>query len=291
VPLFPADPYSDRLGEIEEDGAISRQDILSKFDTPWAEIGQNGFVYISDKPSSALLWGVVGGYVTEGGALPMSRRDFIATFDFDSQGMLTGFETYQDSGNHDHCFSNGICFKREQMNVPLAPKWMDAVAKRFEPKTGYCAIYIYRDDYTGGKSYAGYVDIQIAEKKKSIGMARYPRTISRSIGSSVPGGFFKLYFDPQFDHRLTATFAPVKSYPFKTNNIQDKRKRVVVHSTCTENQVSYYRLAVPKDKKLDTVFQQQEKQQAQLKIGKLQLLAHRYSDVFEQPFETAITQE
>ncbi len=159
-PWFPEDPQAKRLEQLASQEIVTRDEVLRTFGRPWAVVEDDHFVYITDKPSSRIIVGLIGGDGAEG---PMTWRDFILVFDFDDDGVMTQFDTYRDTGDHTYCFANGICFEPLSKNTPLAPRKLDARAKEFQPTPGLCTAYLYRDDVTQGRSYKGYVDIKLGE--------------------------------------------------------------------------------------------------------------------------------
>ena len=136
LPWFPEDPYKASLQELDGQRAVHRDDIIKNWGQPWAAINDSNLIYISEKPSSQLLVG----YVAYGGGGdawvgPMTYRDYVVSFYFDDEGIMKRFDTYADTGNHDFCFDNNVCFSEQTRNVPLKPEWMDRDAKQFLAST------------------------------------------------------------------------------------------------------------------------------------------------------------
>ena len=271
VPWFPEDPYKDGLEALAKQSAVSRDQIIQNWGKPWAAINDNNFIYIRDKPSSKVFAGyIVYGGGGDGTVETMSYRDYILSFYFDNQGMMQQFETYADTGKHKYCFANDVCFSKETRNVPLSPAWMDREAKQFLASTDECTLYFYRQPYEDGASYKEYVDIQI-EQIPNFGL-KYPS----SIGSSVPGGFFRWQLQAGYSYELTTDFTIIESYPFTTNFIHKKRPGMSINILCEPGGMIYIGLMVPNRKDIPAKLVISKAQPAQKIIKQLRLLAGRY---------------
>ena len=109
LPWFPKDPYKNGLQALEHKNSVHRDDIIYDFGMPWAAINDSNFIYIRDKPSSFIIFGVAvygGGGSADAG--PMTHRDYTVSFYFDGEGNMKSFQTYADTGKHDFCFNNDV---------------------------------------------------------------------------------------------------------------------------------------------------------------------------------------
>jgi len=271
LPWFPEDPFKDGLEALEHQGAVHRDDIIFNWGKPWAAIDDSNLIYIREKPSSMIIVGFVGyGGTGSGDAGPMTHRDYVVSFNFDEKGMLKRFETYADTGNHNYCFENEVCFSEQTRNVPLSPEWMDKQAKQFHAATEECTLYLFRQPYQDGASYKEYVDIQLKHIPK-YGL-KYPF----SIGSSVPGGYFRWQLQSGHSYLLTADFNVINSYPFTTHFNHKKRSATSIDVSCERGSIIYLGLVIPKKKKLPVELFVANPQSAQDSILQLKLLAGRY---------------
>lgn len=271
LPWFPKDPYKNSLRALENKNSVHRDDIIYGFGMPWAAINDSNFIYISEKPSSFIVVGMVayggGGW---GDAGPMTYRDYTVSFYFDDEGNMKSYQTYADTGKHDFCFNNGVCFSRQTRNVPLSPGWMDREAKLFKASPDECTFYLYRQPYPDGRSYKEYVDIQLAQ------IPIYGVAHPYSVGSSVPGGFFRWQLEPGHTYEVSTDFKIIKSYPFTTHFIHEKRRSPSIDILCVPGGVIYIELVVPKSKKLPVELFASKRQPAQDSIKQLKLLAGKY---------------
>ena len=271
VPWFPTDPHKKPLAVLAERDVVTREEILRKWGAPWASVGDHNLIYIADKTSSNL---VLFGYGGGGDLGPMTQRDFIVSFFFDNEGVMKRFETYADTGNHDHCFADGVCFTKETRNVPLVPERVDKEAKQFQAPSEQCVIYVYRSPFINGSSYKEYVDIRIG---KAVGTSKYQ---AKSIGASVPGGYFRWEFESGHFYYLIADFEAVKKYPFVTHFTQHKREAVVAYFQCKPGQLIYASLVVPKSKSKNPQWNFISPGTAQESIRNSRMLAGRVSPLW-----------
>ena len=262
IPWFPTDPHKKPLAALAERDVVTREEILKEWGAPWASAGGHHLIYIADKPSS-----MVDG-------VPMTQRDFIVSFFFDDEGVMKRFETYADTGNHDHCFADGVCFTKETRNVPLVPERVDKEAKQFQAPSEQCVIYVYRSPFINGSSYSEYVDIRIG---KIVGTSK---SQAMSIGASVPGGYFRWEFEPGHLYYLIADFEAVKKYPFVTHFTQHEREAVVANFQCKPGQSIYAGLVVPMSKDENPLWGFFSPETAQESIRNSRMLAGRVSPLW-----------
>jgi len=281
VPWFPEDPYQDLLDHFAGQKSLAREEILDSFGEPWVAIGNKTFVYISDKPSSKVLWawGVAspgGASVGESGIGDMTHRDFVLVFDFDEDGLMVQLDSYKDSGDHEHCFVNGICFEAQSENTPLAPPMFDSESKEFRPTPGLCTVYLYRDDITHGKTYWGYVDIKLGE-------LRGRQSHAVSAAASVGEGFFRWQVLPGRKYQLIANFEDVNSFPFTVHTGHEERAETRLDFICGEGRIIYFRLAIPKRETRKPELHMMETIAAQTQIKQRHLLMGRYRPELTMP--------
>jgi len=267
LPWFPSDPYREPLASLAKTESVTRKEIVKKWGAPWASAGENNLIYVADKTSSILIVGFYGG---GGNAGPMTFRDFFVSFIFDDFGVLTQIDTYADTGNHNHCFDDGICFTKETRNVPLMPEHYDQEAKQFKETIDKCTVYMFRKPYSDGSTYKEYVDIQVAVKADSSFSSDTP------YGTSVPGGYFRWELDAGKTYRLTTDFSAVSNYPFVANFSQPTRAPASTEFQCEPEELIYAALMIPKSKKKAVNWSYPEPETAQESIGRLRLLAGYY---------------
>lgn len=271
LPWFPEDPYKASLEDLAAQGPVHRDDIIQNWGQPWAAINDNNLIYITDKPSSKILVGyAVYGGGGDGYVGSMTHRDFVVSFYFDDAGIMKRFDTYKDTGKHDFCFGNDVCFSEQTRNVPMSPKWMDREAKQFLALPDDCTLFLFRQPFGDGASYGEYVDIQIEKRQNT------ESGFARSFGASVPGGFFRWQLQSGYFYKVTADFAMVESYPFTTHFIHKKRPATSINVSCELGGVLYLGLVIPKNKKLPVELFVSKQEPAQDKIKQLQMLAGRY---------------
>ena len=239
VPWFPRDPHKEDLESLLAQEIILREDIVREFGKPWAAWDERSFIYISDRPSSYLVYGGIGG----GEEFEMSRRDFVLMFNFDELGTLKDHEVFADTGDRDYCFSNNVCFGQSTDNVPLRPVPVENTEPKLE-NHGLCTVYLYRDEVADSRTYSSYVDIHLRKDEKGL---------FTPIGSSVAEGINVWHLEPAAIYEMKANFT-VDRYPFKVSESQIRREDQTLRFFCDAGEKVYVRLAVPKSKKKATEF-------------------------------------
>ena len=265
VPWFPENPYPPELIEFLEAENVSRAEVVSKFGSPWANLGSKTFVYIASKNSAFIV--VI---FLKGGVDQPINRDYFLVIDFDEEGMVSGFETYTDSLRHDFCFQNNICLESKTYNIPLAPADLDEKAKQFEAVENKCVVYVYRDTDGEGLSENAYTDI------------RSPRGAyrSRRLVTSVEHGYSRIEFAPSKFLRMQAQTQPPPSSGdehglFDNDPGGEKKPPTNLVLTCLSGEIYYLRIYVPERNDRPIQFHPVEAEVAKAKIRKAKLLLER----------------
>jgi hypothetical protein len=267
LPWFPTDPYKEPLAALALREAVTREEILKSWGTPWASASEYNLMYVTDKTSSFIVAGGVGG---NGGGAPMTQRDYFASFYFDEAGLMKRVDTYADTGNHDHCFISGVCFSKSTRNVPLMSEAKDKEAKQFKASTGKCVVYVFRKPFSDGNSYKEYVDVQLAIKTGGSFSS------ATSYGASVPGGYFRWELDTGYTYKFIASFSSAAQYPFVTHFAQPKRASSPTEFQCKSDKLIYAALTVPKSRRKAVHWSYPEPESAKELIKDLRQLAGRY---------------
>jgi hypothetical protein len=267
IPWFPENPYSSEQTEFLDSENVNRAEVVSKLGLPWANLGQNVFVYVASKNSAFVLVGSYGG----GGIDQPINRDYFLIIDFNEEGFVSGYETYADSLRHNYCFENGICLVSKTFNIPLAPTKLDEQAKQFEAISNKCVVYIYRDNVGEGMSENGYTDI-----RSPGGTYKF-----RRLATSVEHGYNRIEFTPSKFLRLQSQTQPPmvsgdKHGPFDNNPSGEKKPPSNLVLTCLAGEIHYLRIYVPERNDRPIQFHPVEAEVARAKIIKANLLLDRW---------------